>query len=96
MTTTMDEPAAGRAAAPPDGLPRLLPLVPGVPEDLRAHLARYGRPPYRGGPGLLVHGVKAAGLTGRGGAAFPVSRKLAIVAQARGRKVITFIRCRCA
>jgi NADH:ubiquinone oxidoreductase subunit F (NADH-binding) len=88
MTTTMDEPAAGRAAAPPDGLPRLLPLVPGVPEDLRAHLARYGRPPYRGGPGLLIHGVKAAGLTGRGGAAFPVYRKLAIVAGARGRKVI--------
>ena len=88
MTTTMDEPAAGRAAAPPDGLPRLLPLVPGVPEDLGAHLARYGRPPYRGGPGLLIHGVKAAGLTGRGGAAFPVHRKVAIVAGARGRKVI--------
>jgi NADH:ubiquinone oxidoreductase subunit F (NADH-binding) len=87
-TTAMDEPAAGRAATPADGLPRLLPLVPGVPEDLRTHLARYGRLPYRGGPGLLIHGVKAAGLTGRGGAAFPVHRKLAIVAQARGRKVI--------
>jgi NADH:ubiquinone oxidoreductase subunit F (NADH-binding) len=88
-TTAMDEPAVGRAATPAaDVLPRLLPLVPGVPEDLRAHLARYGRPPYRGGPGLLIHGVKAAGLTGRGGAAFPVHRKLAIVAQARGRKVI--------
>ena len=37
-----------------DALPRLLPLVPGVPEDLRAHLARYGRPPYRGGPGMLT------------------------------------------
>ena len=30
------------------GLPRLLP-GPG-PEDLRAHLARYGAAPYRGGP----------------------------------------------
>ena len=88
MTTTMDEPAAGRAATPADGLPRLLPLVPGAPEDLGAHLARYERPAYRGGPGLLIHGVKAAGLTGRGGAAFPVYRKLAIVAGARGRKVI--------
>ena len=72
----------------PAGLPRLLPLVPGVPEDLRAHLARYGRPPYRGGRGLLIQDVEAAGLTGRGGAAFPVHRKLAIVARARGRKVI--------
>jgi len=77
-----------RTDVPADGLPRLLPLVSGVPEDLRAHLARYGRPPYRGGPGLLIHGVEAAGLTGRGGAAFPVHRKLAVVAAARGRKVI--------
>ena len=59
-----------------------------MPEDLRAHLARYGRPPYRGRAGLLIHGAEAAGLTGRGGAAFPVHRKLAIVARARGRKVI--------
>ena len=75
--------AAGNHAA---GLPRLLPLVPGVPEDLRAHLARYGRPPT-GNPGL-IRAVEQSGLTGRGGAAFPVHRKLAIVAQARGRKVI--------
>ena len=68
------------------GLPRLLPLVHGVPEDLRTHLARYGRPPYRSGH--LVQAVEEAGLTGRGGAAFPVARKLAIVARARGRKVI--------
>jgi NADH:ubiquinone oxidoreductase subunit F (NADH-binding) len=89
MTTTeMDSPAAGTAAGPADGLPRLLPPVPGVPEDLRAHLARYDRPPYRGGAGLLIHGAEAAGLTGRGGAAFPVHRKMAIVAGARGRKVI--------
>jgi NADH:ubiquinone oxidoreductase subunit F (NADH-binding) len=86
MTTAMDEHAESEAAV--NGLPRLLPLVPGVPEDLRAHLARYGRPPYRGGPGLLIHGAEAAGLTGRGGAAFPVHRKLAVVAGARGRKVI--------
>ena len=59
-----------------------------MPEDLRAHLARYGRPPYRGGPGHLIQAVEQAGLTGRGGAAFPVHRKLAIVARARGRKVI--------
>ena len=81
--------ATGGAARPyASGLPRLLPLVPGVPEDLRAHLARHGRLPYRGGPGLLIGSVEEAGLTGRGGAAFLVSRKLAIVARARGRKVI--------
>jgi NADH:ubiquinone oxidoreductase subunit F (NADH-binding) len=88
MTTTVSEPATGAAGQPRTGLPRLLPLVPGVPEDLRAHLARYGRPPYHGGPGMLIHAIEAAGLTGRGGAAFPVHRKLAIVAGARGRKVI--------
>ncbi len=90
MTATeMDSPAARRAAGPAEGLPRLLPVVPGVAEDLRAHLARYDRPPIGHlGPGLLIHGAEAAGLTGRGGAAFPVHRKMAIVAGARGRKVI--------
>jgi NADH:ubiquinone oxidoreductase subunit F (NADH-binding) len=81
--TVQETEAAGKHTA---GLPRLLPLVPGVPEDLRAHLARYGRPPM-GNP-HLIQAVEQAGLTGRGGAAFPVHRKLAIVARARGRKVI--------
>jgi len=85
---TVDEAAGGEARPYASGLPRLLPLVPGVPEDLRAHLARYGRLPYRGGAGLLIASVQEAGLTGRGGAAFPVSRKLALVARARGRKVM--------
>jgi NADH:ubiquinone oxidoreductase subunit F (NADH-binding) len=81
--------AAGEAAQEHSaGLPRLLPAVPGVPEDLRAHLARYGRPPYRGGRGHLLQAVEESGLTGRGGAAFPAHRKMAIVARARGRKVI--------
>ncbi len=88
MTATVDEPETHGAARPAASLPRLLPQVHGVPEDLGAHLARYGRPPYRGGPGLLIRAVEAAGLTGRGGAAFPVHRKLAVVAAARGRKVV--------
>ena len=46
-TTAMDEHAESTTAA--SALPRLLPLVPGVPEDLRAHLARYGRPPTSAG-----------------------------------------------
>jgi NADH:ubiquinone oxidoreductase subunit F (NADH-binding) len=89
MTTAVHEPAmpviAGHA---PAGLPRLLPPVAGVPEDLRAHVARHGRPPYRGGRGMLIPTVEEAGLTGRGGAAFPTHRKLAIVAAARGRTVM--------
>ena len=81
MTATVNEPATRPAAA----LPRLLPAAP---EDLRRHLARYGPTPYRGQPGLLIGDIETSGLTGRGGAAFPVYRKLAIVAQARGRKVV--------
>jgi len=90
--TTMTGPSGhamtATAVRAPAGLPRLLPLVPGVPEDLRAHLARHARPPYRGGRGLLIGSIEAAGLTGRGGAAFPMHRKLRIVAAARGRAVI--------
>src|SRR5215470_20216637 len=89
MTMAAINEVTGGAARPtPSGLPRLLPLVQGVPEDLRTHLARYGRPPLGHPGGLLVNAVQEAGLTGRGGAAFPVYRKLALVARARGRKVI--------
>jgi NADH:ubiquinone oxidoreductase subunit F (NADH-binding) len=69
----------------PDGLPRLL---PSRPENLRRHLARFGPVPYRWRPGALISDVEAAGLTGRGGAAFPAHRKLAIVAAVRGQKVV--------
>ncbi len=46
------------------------------------------RTPYRGRAGLLIGDIETSGLTGRGGAAFPVYRKMALVAQARGRKVM--------
>ena len=88
VNETVNQATGGAARPSASGLPRLLPPIPGVPEDVRTHLARYGGPPYRGGPGLLIGSVEQAGLTGRGGAAFPVHRKMAIVAQARGRKVI--------
>src|SRR6202167_1736546 len=81
MTTTANEPAARQAAT----LPRLLPAAP---EDLRHHLARYGPAPYRGQAGRLMGDIEDSGLPGRGGAAFPVYRKLAIVAAAGGRKVV--------
>jgi NADH:ubiquinone oxidoreductase subunit F (NADH-binding) len=86
MTAALNESAPGGAARQAAGLPRLLPPAP---EDLRAHLARHGPVPYRGGQGLLIDDLEVSGLTGRGGAAFPVYRKLAVVARARaGRKVI--------
>ena len=65
MTTALDTPVR---------------LLPAAPEDLRAHLARYGPAPYRNQSGALIADVEASGLTGRGGAAFPVHRKLAAVA----------------
>jgi NADH:ubiquinone oxidoreductase subunit F (NADH-binding) len=70
---------------PPEGLPRVLPPSIEAPESLRDHLARHGFLPYRGGRLRLIPDIEAAGLTGRGGAAFPVHRKLAAVAGAGGR-----------
>jgi len=80
-------PAGGGAARQAaSGLPRLLPQAP---EDLQAHLSRYGTVPYRGQRGVLIDDAEQSGLTGRGGAAFPVYRKLAAVARAKGaRKVV--------
>src|SRR5215472_4368613 len=47
--------------------------------DWYAHADRHGRLPYRDQPGVLIRDIEAAGLTGRGGAAFPVHRKLQAV-----------------
>jgi NADH:ubiquinone oxidoreductase subunit F (NADH-binding) len=69
----------------PRGLPRL--LAPGG-ADLPGHLRVHGPLPYRAG---LIEEVEAAGLTGRGGAAFPTAVKLAAAAQQRtdrGGKVV--------
>jgi NADH:ubiquinone oxidoreductase subunit F (NADH-binding) len=67
-------------------LPRLLPKDGLPPEDWRAHTARHGRIPYRNAAGALIRDIEAAGLTGRGGAAFPAHRKLAAVLDASARK----------
>jgi NADH:ubiquinone oxidoreductase subunit F (NADH-binding) len=72
----------------PEGLPRLLPAGTTVPGSMREHLARYGFVPYRNGRLQLAADLRAAGLTGRGGASFPVYRKLEAVAGAGGRPVV--------
>jgi NADH:ubiquinone oxidoreductase subunit F (NADH-binding) len=81
-TRAQQTPAGG------SGLPRLLP-PPSRNGDLAAHLGLHGPVPYRGSAGALIPEVRAAGLTGRGGAAFPVHRKLEAVAAARpGRAIV--------
>jgi NADH:ubiquinone oxidoreductase subunit F (NADH-binding) len=70
------------------GLPRLLPQRGAVPVDLRTHLERHGSPPYRGSSGRLIQVLLESGLTGRGGAAFPVHRKLAAVIEAGTKPIV--------
>ena len=87
-TCTQPHVTEPRISVPAPGeLPRLLPGGLG-PVHLRAHLAGLGPPPYRGGAGLLIASAEAAGLTGRGGAAFPAHRKMAAVARAGRRAVV--------
>jgi NADH:ubiquinone oxidoreductase subunit F (NADH-binding) len=81
-TATRGIPAEGTAT----GLPRLLPVSGRGPEDWHAHGARYGRIPYRGAAGRLIPDLQQAGLTGRGGGAFPVHRKLSAVLEAATAK----------
>lgn len=85
-TRPLAQPATTPSSRQGGQSPRVLPPVPGVTEDLRAHYARNGHARYRGL--ALLRAVREAGLTGRGGAAFPAHVKLAAVAQARGRKVV--------
>jgi NADH:ubiquinone oxidoreductase subunit F (NADH-binding) len=77
----------GRPAAPA-GLPRLIPAGAAPDPSPAAHLARLGPLAYPPGPDALIAEAQAAGLTGRGGAAFPLARKLTAVRQARGPAVV--------
>ncbi|HEY6277570.1 MAG TPA: NADH-ubiquinone oxidoreductase-F iron-sulfur binding region domain-containing protein [Streptosporangiaceae bacterium] len=70
------------------GMPRLLPAGDPGPADLQAHLARFGPPPLDHPGQALVAELQAAGLTGRGGAAFPTHRKLAAMAGGRRPAVV--------
>ncbi len=75
----------------PAGLPRLLTGIPAHGSlGLAEHLALHGELPFAGrrerrGAGALIDLVEQAGLLGRGGAAFPVARKLRAVTAAGGR-----------
>jgi NADH:ubiquinone oxidoreductase subunit F (NADH-binding) len=81
--TAVTEDATGAATE----LPRLLP----PPEtkkadDWHAHAGRHGGLPYRDRQGILIREIEAAGLTGRGGAAFPVHQKLQAVFEAADKR----------
>lgn len=87
MTTSVQEATIKLAQPGATNLPRLLPTS-GQPMSLAAHLQMHGPTPYRGGPGMLIHTIESAGLTGRGGAAFPTHRKLTAVASQKGVAVV--------
>jgi NADH:ubiquinone oxidoreductase subunit F (NADH-binding) len=80
------------ATASTTGLPRLLPPPGARPggntggHGLDLHLDRHGRLTYRDREGVLIRDIEAAGLTGRGGAAFPAHRKLQAVLDAADKR----------
>ncbi|HET9171042.1 MAG TPA: NADH-ubiquinone oxidoreductase-F iron-sulfur binding region domain-containing protein [Actinospica sp.] len=78
MTSTADQ----RPVATTADAPRL--LLAGGP-SLAEHLSIHGPLPALTAADIVT-GAEQAGLTGRGGAAFPTGRKLATVAQAGGRR----------
>lgn len=86
MTTAVRE-VTDRSHTGASSLPRLLPTT-SQPMELDTHLQMHGPAPYRGGPGMLIHTIESAGLTGRGGAAFPTHRKLSAVASQKGVPVV--------
>jgi NADH:ubiquinone oxidoreductase subunit F (NADH-binding) len=76
----MTSPGAGRPPGPGD----LRLIVRDQPMSLPAHIAHYGPVPQGGAAAALIAEVERAGLTGRGGGAFPAGRKLRAVADATG------------
>ena len=72
---------------PADRLGHLVGAVGGG-STLDEHLRTYGPVPYLGPDNALAELAAAAGLTGRGGAAFPTARKLAAVGSRRRAVVV--------
>ena len=94
MTTATTD--ANRRGARPAGLPRLLEMWrAGSPVRLDEHLAHYGPPPWLGrrrkGTPALIEAIELSALRGRGGAGFPVARKMLTVAQARGGRPVVVV-----
>ncbi len=90
MTSSSRTATLERAA--PSGLPRLLAgYRPDESMSLREHLQLNRPPPRRGATrrgGPLIATIEAAGLRGRGGAAFPTATKMRAVVQQRGRPIV--------
>jgi NADH:ubiquinone oxidoreductase subunit F (NADH-binding) len=88
------EPAMAEGPTPTSGLPRLLDAVPAQGAmGLQAHLDTHGRLPAarrrdRRGAAALIDQIEQAGLGGRGGAGFPMARKMRTVAGGRGRPIV--------
>lgn len=83
MTTQPSDTAVSQGA----NVRRLLPLA-GRTLTLEQHRALHGPPAYQGSSQAVIDEVRAAGLTGRGGAGFPTYRKLEAVLHAPGRAVV--------
>ncbi len=86
--------AAPGGRAPVARLPRLLDGVPAQGAmSLRTHLNTHGELPLPGrrdrrGPDALIDQIEQAGLSGRGGASFPMARKMRAVSGARGKPIV--------
>src|SRR5438445_4863308 len=87
MTTTTADHAPASQPSVTSASRRLLPHG-GHALSIDQHIAVHGAPAYRGRSRALVAEIREAGLTGRGGAAFPVHRKMAAVLSAGGRAVV--------
>jgi NADH:ubiquinone oxidoreductase subunit F (NADH-binding) len=87
--TILTEPdwAPGRPG-PSEGVLRVDRLSSATAPDLRSHLANVGSLPDHLQPGQVISVVRAAGLTGHGGAGFPTWRKLEAVAAGRNPVVV--------
>jgi NADH:ubiquinone oxidoreductase subunit F (NADH-binding) len=88
-------PIVGSAAEPPArGLPRLLQGVPAHGAmSLQAHLDTHGELPTfrrrdRRGAATVIDQIEQAGLGGRGGAGFPMARKMRTVASGGGKPIV--------
>ncbi len=88
------ERSVGNDRTPTSGLPRLLEAVPARGAmDLQTHIDTHGPPPVprrreRRGASTAIDRIEQAGLGGRGGAAFPMAKKMRTVAAGKGKPIV--------